>query len=250
MQLDEPCQFLEWDSDFFGFRIGRVKQARLDQSALERIEEWHTRHEIACLYFLADADDGDTVRLAEASGFHFVDIRVTLEKGSVMQANDSKASREGGSVQDSVRLVAPSDIPALRSIARTGHRDSRFYYDPNFPVARCDAMYETWIDKSCNGYADAVFVADLYGEAVGYISCHLAGEGKGNIGLLGVSAQARGKGLGQRLIVAALDWFAEQNVTEVTVVTQGRNSAAQRLYQRCGFLTLSVQLWYHRWFTS
>jgi hypothetical protein len=34
----------------------------------------------------------------------------------------------------------------------------------------------------------------------------------------------------------------------VNVVTQGRNSKAQRLYERCGFLTRSVQLWYHRWF--
>jgi len=32
------------------------------------------------------------------------------------------------------------------------------------------------------------------------------------------------------------------------VVTQGRNLAAQRLYQRNGFVTASLQLWYHRWF--
>ena len=28
----------------------------------------------------------------------------------------------------------------------------------------------------------------------------------------------------------------------------GRNLAAQRLYQRSGFVTASLQLWYHRWF--
>jgi ribosomal protein S18 acetylase RimI-like enzyme len=33
----------------------------------------------------------------------------------------------------------------------------------------------------------------------------------------------------------------------VSVVTQGRNVAAQRLYQRAGFVTASTQLWYHRW---
>jgi len=30
-------------------------------------------------------------------------------------------------------------------------------------------------------------------------------------------------------------------------VTQGSNIAAQRLYQRSGFLPKSVQLWYHFW---
>ena len=34
------------------------------------------------------------------------------------------------------------------------------------------------------------------------------------------------------------------------VVTQGRNIAGQRLYQRCGFLTRSVELWYHKWYPA
>jgi hypothetical protein len=31
------------------------------------------------------------------------------------------------------------------------------------------------------------------------------------------------------------------------VVTQARNVPAQRLYQKCGFITRSVELWFHRW---
>ena len=34
-----------------------------------------------------------------------------------------------------------------------------------------------------------------------------------------------------------------------SVVTQGRNVAAQRLYQSAGFRTAAVQLWHHCWFT-
>jgi hypothetical protein len=36
----------------------------------------------------------------------------------------------------------------------------------------------------------------------------------------------------------------------LTVATQARNIAAQRLYQRAGFLTSSVRVWYHRWFET
>lgn len=45
----------------------------------------------------------------------------------------------------------------------------------------------------------------------------------------------------------ALEWFAARDIQSVQVVTQGRTISAQRLYQNCGFMTHSVQLWYHKW---
>ena len=97
--------------------------------------------------------------------------------------------------------------------------------------------------------ADIVLVADQRGEPVGYITGKLHPEvEKGDIGLVSVSAQARGIGIGSQLIHAILTWFATQHIKQVVVVTQGRNIAAQRLYQRFGFQTQIVQLWYHRWF--
>jgi RimJ/RimL family protein N-acetyltransferase len=47
-----------------------------------------------------------------------------------------------------------------------------------------------------------------------------------------------------------MSWFAGQDIKTVHVVTQGRNTRAQRLYQRCGFVTRSMELWYHRWFDN
>jgi ribosomal protein S18 acetylase RimI-like enzyme len=137
----------------------------------------------------------------------------------------------------------------LREIAGVSHTDSRFYHDSGFPRQRCDELYRTWIEKSCNGYADIVLVAEVEDTAVGYISCHLLDGGGGQIGLVGVDAQMQGHGLGRALICSALTWFAGQGATRVTVVTQGRNLAAQRLYARSGFVPKSVQLWYHRWFS-
>jgi ribosomal protein S18 acetylase RimI-like enzyme len=66
--------------------------------------------------------------------------------------------------------------------------------------------------------------------------------------LVAVGARFQGRGLGSELVHAALHWFARQGVSHVSVVTQGRNSAAQALYQRCGFRTAATQWFYHRWF--
>jgi dTDP-4-amino-4,6-dideoxy-D-galactose acyltransferase len=244
MEAGSLCQYLDWDSDFFGFRIARITVNRLSQKAVERIMMWCDSSSIDCVYFLADADDEGTVRLAEDNQFRFVDIRVTLEKQ--LDGIPVVGDRD---IEGVMRLCRPDDLPALRAIARVSHRDSRFYYDPSFPASLCDALYETWIEKSCNGYADAVLVAEIEGRPIGYLSCHLLDQTEGQIGLFGVGADSQGQGLGQKLLNGSLCWFAEQGVRQVRVVTQGRNCKAQRLYQRCGFLTRSVQLWYHRWFS-
>ena len=87
-------------------------------------------------------------------------------------------------------------------------------------------------------------------QPVGYVSLHLLANGQGQIGLIGVGERARGKGVGKSLIYGSMDWLLAQNVEIERVATQGRNIAAQRLYQSCGFLTHSVQLWHHRWQTE
>lgn len=240
-----PCEFLPWDTDFFGFRVARVTGHRLNADQALDILRWCQEHQIECLYFLADAADQETTRVAENHGFRLVDIRVTLQcdlgsRVEVPHESSNKAIK--------VRPSRVDDIPALQEIARNSHRDSRFYADSRFPVRLCDALYETWIQKSCTGYADTVLVAEFNEQVLGYVSCHLLRDTpRGRIGLVGVTTPSRGQGVGSRLVNNALDWFRNCGVETVEVVTQGRNIAAQRLYQRCGFLTHEVQLWYHRW---
>ncbi len=239
------CEYLDWDSEFFGVRIARVFSRRLDAAAVRRILKWCDAASIACLYFLADAGDPATVQHAEANGFRLVDVRVTLDRRLGDASREEAARRDGV-----VRTARPADVPELRAIARVSHHDSRFYQDGGFPALRCDALYETWIERSCNGYADTVLVADFDGRPAGYVSCHRREVGLGQIGLFAVGPDFQGRGLGRALVTAALGWFAAQGLRDVLVVTQGRNAKAQRLYQRCGFLTKEVGLWYHRWFTT
>jgi ribosomal protein S18 acetylase RimI-like enzyme len=203
------------------------------------IKGWCEAENIECLYFLADSDDPETVRLAQTGGFDLVDVRVTLEKHV-----DSERPDQAG-----IRPSDSGDIPILKEIPRESFCASRFYFDPHFPRERCDALYETWIERSCLGDADVVLVAEDQGSAAGFITCH-RGRDSGEIGLAGVSSNAGGKGLGKLMVNAALEWFVNHQVYQISVVTQGRNIKAQRLYQRCGFITRQVQLWYHWWPTK
>jgi dTDP-4-amino-4,6-dideoxy-D-galactose acyltransferase len=235
-------QYLDWDSNFFGCRIARVIPHKLDPKTVTTTLRWCKDSQIDCLYFLADAEDDTTIRLAEKHKFHCVDIRITFERRLKDIGN------EGDDFTGNIRPSKAEDIIPLRDIARFSYRDTRFYSDTKFPTQLADALYETWIEKSCNGYADVVLVAEDDGKAVGYISCHRLDETQGQIGLVGVHSDWRGKRIGQVLVNQSLQWFAGRGMTHVSVVTQGRNIPAQRLYERCGFLSSTLQIWYHRWF--
>jgi dTDP-4-amino-4,6-dideoxy-D-galactose acyltransferase len=237
------CQYLDWDSNFFGYRIARVAANRLDGRSAKEILKWCAACKIDCLYFLADADDDTTVLLAERHKFHLVDIRTTFERRL-----DRTPPQLNKDCRVQVRVHAATDIPALREIARSSYHHTRFYYDRHFPPHLADSLYETWIEKSCSGYAETVLVADVEGEPVGYISCQLPEKSTGQIGLVGLSREWNGLGLAQMLVNESLRWFAARGVEHVRVVTQGRNCKAQRLYERSGFVTEALHLWYHRWF--
>ncbi|MBC8099715.1 MAG: GNAT family N-acetyltransferase, partial [Armatimonadetes bacterium] len=237
-----PCQFLPWDTDFFGVRIGRVIGNRLTPDRVRDIDAWSAAEHIACLYFLADRDDSTTTRLAENHGYRMVDLRLTLEHRLPSPPTPSDGKQKvppyavgrylgWGGGDTLIRPVRPDDIPALEAIARVSYTDSRFYFDPCFPRERCDALYARWIRQSSERSgtpqtdAEMVWVADLNGLPQGYISgaCHAT---MGSIGLVGVADSARGGGIGMALVQTALTWFADQGMSAVQVVTQGRNLGA------------------------
>jgi dTDP-4-amino-4,6-dideoxy-D-galactose acyltransferase len=234
------CEFLPWDSEFFGLRIARLQAKCLLQEHVGRVQDWCRLERIDCLYFLADCQDTATMALVPENGFFLADIRITLGGNPDLIA-ELPASQL-------IRRGRVEDLDRLAPIARSSHQDSRFYFDKRFPRQRCDELYATWLRKSFSGYADAVLVAEWNGVVAGYITCRITAPGRGEIGLLGVDARAQGVGLGPQLVRAALRWFKDRAVKQVLVVTQGRNVRAQRCYQRAGFLTDKIEIWFHRWF--
>ena len=63
-----------------------------------------------------------------------------------------------------------------------------------------------------------------------------------------VRADARRKGIGDKLLQSALAWAAHQELRLMTVVTQARNEGARRLYERCGFVSERAQNYFHKWY--
>lgn len=236
-----PGDVLAWDSEFFGVRIGRIRGARLSDERARQIEAWAASERIVCVYFLADAADAETRAAAERHGYSLTDIRVRLD---APVGAERTSSGEG-----TVRLAQPSDLPALKAIARASHTNTRFYADGRFDRSRCAALYEHWIARSLSGeLADAVWVADADGTPVGYLTIQAMAADSARIGLVAVDSERRSRGLGSALMAAAHEWCLARGITRLDVIAQGTNDAALRFYGRAGFVVRDVGLWYHRWF--
>jgi len=240
--MDSPlCQLLPWDTSFFGLNIARLRPCRLTRESLAAALDWCRSQQVRCLYFLADFDDRETLGLAESAGFGLVDMRLTF-------ARDVPAAGGATGPDAGIRLFQDADAAPLKVIAGRSHRDSRFFFDGHFPEDRSVALFETWIERSCGGWAQAVLVAEADGVAAGYCTCHIDDRGLGSIGLIAIAEHAQGRGLGAGLVRASLSFFRQRGAARAKVVTQARNIPAQRLYQKMGFVTESAQLWYHKWF--
>jgi dTDP-4-amino-4,6-dideoxy-D-galactose acyltransferase len=221
----QTIEVLPWDSEFFGFRVGRLHGESLTPALIAEAKQWCRANDVSCLYYLGPAEPVDN-----PGGFRFVDERVTCRWGARPVAATSPA----------VRYFESSDLDSLERIARYSHRESRFYHDPGFDRARCDDLYATWIRNSCQGQADAVFVATDQGRPAGYLTCT-----ENSIGLVAVAEEARGRGLGRQLITAAQRYFYASGAAYAEVITQRRNQAALDLYLHCGFQVVNTHHWYH-----
>jgi len=254
----EPCELLPWDTEFFKCRIAKVYGDTLDQQRASQIESWSRSSGIECLYFLSRSGDPLTIRTAEAHGFGLMDIRLTLEN---TLEEPQRIGAPTSPAKYLIRAFAQRDLERVQAIARVVHNNTRFFNDPHFARQRVEDFYAFWIAQECGGGAQQVLVAGGgKKERVGYISCYIK-RNTAAVRLLRFDGhqlrernwkvrhhEARGNGVGVNLILAAKEWFLGQGIGRVAVVTQGSNRPAQRVYQRCGFLTQEVQLWYHKWY--
>ena len=199
MDNTKHVTYLAWESQFFGFNIGRLSSLELDPGRWAAAEKESQDLRPSCLYYLADPAAPAAIQTAEKVGFQFMDARLTLR---FSQLNKASAITQIELPNHRLRTAQTSDRPELKAIARTSHHNTRFYADPNFRLEDCNRLYEVWIESSPAGYAQKVFVAEnkKSGTVEAYITCHLNDQ-KGEIGLIAVHASARGQQIGYSLVL-------------------------------------------------
>jgi GNAT superfamily N-acetyltransferase len=236
-------EVLDWDTKFFGTRIARVVREPRSLRSFTKILQEARSAGIECVYLELGVESLGEAALATAHGLQLVDVRILLDR-------DLKAVNPTTAAAPGIDIGPPHDaeLSRLGPIAERCSRVSRYYADPRFR-RHAARLYRRWIVEACHGWADAVLVARRHGEPVGFITCKRDAVSPecGRIDLVCVDPQHAGQGVGALMVGASVEWFGRQALRRVRVVTQGRNIAALRLYERMAFRVERVSLFYHGW---
>jgi dTDP-4-amino-4,6-dideoxy-D-galactose acyltransferase len=230
-------EHLDWDSSFFGFRIGRVSSHVVASEDVSRAARAADAGGFRCTYFLVPASDHALLGAAQEHGFVVRDVRVELECAPHGHAISGNGLRRAGI----------DDLPALRPIAQSRFRGTRFFADPGFPAGRSSQLYVEWLTRALRESAPDLTVL-MTSDASGFVVCELTpAASTGTIVLIAVDSDFARRGIGKSLVAGAGALFGEASLTRATVVTQGHNVAALRLYGSQGYRVTRVDYWLHRW---
>jgi len=232
---------MKWDSDFFGFPIAYLSCRYLTDNIIRQADKFIENNRIRLIEYLCNCHDDNSVKIVERNNFHFTDIRISFRLALSKPYEVAPCTFGFG-------LAKEKHINDLKLLTTGMYKDSRYFYDGRFDIGKINEFYASWIEKAVIGSFDhecyCLFDA---GKPIGFCSVRYESTQKVSIGLFGIDKAYSGKGMGKILLQKVANCMIEKGIQEITVVTQGRNYHAQRLYQSAGFRTLTTQLWYHKW---
>ncbi|WNY89433.1 dTDP-4-amino-4,6-dideoxy-D-galactose acyltransferase [Leclercia adecarboxylata] len=223
-QLHGALQPLEWESEFFALPTALVRLS--DDAPLltaSGLDAWQR------LQAKIPATRADWLDALQAQGFRLVEGEVDL---AITVTQHACPGAEPATEQD---------IPALRQLAAQAFAQSRFrapWYAPD----DSGRFYAQWIENAVKGTFDhlcLVFRAPD-GAIQGFVSLRKLSDNEARIGLLA------GRGMGEKLMQAALHWAQQQQISTLRVATQMGNTAALKRYIASGGNIETTAYWLYR----
>lgn len=222
--LNGVLESLEWESAFFA-RPSAIVRLRDNAPALQDADfsAWQR------VQAKIPADRADLLDALQQHGFRLVEGEVDLSVTVALHASPG------------AEIATEQDIPTLRKMAALAFAQSRFrapWYAPDDN----GRFYAQWIENAVKGTFDhvcLVFRTDG-GQIQGFVSLRRLTEHEARIGLLA------GRGMGEKLMQAALHWAEQQQVSTLRVATQMGNTAALKRYIASGASIDATAYWLYR----
>lgn len=225
---------LQWDSDFFGLRIGRVEISSEEEGdfLVSQIAEVKKEYDLVYVF----ASHGCELYTANA---RLVDKKVVY---SLTDATRSELCKD-------VVLwdVDKGVTDELLHLTLVSGEYSRFKLDDGFPQGSYERLYSRWIEQSVNHkMASDVFCYMIDKAPIGLVTLNIK-NGIGSIGLVAIHEDYQHRGIGSAMMSHVIRYSVEKQVDKLNVATQLDNIPACRLYKKNGFEVNSVTDIWHWW---
>ncbi|MCP1381201.1 GNAT family N-acetyltransferase [Runella salmonicolor] len=232
---------LEWDSLFFGRRIGKI--ALNNDQDLEGLDQTLSRaqlHDYRLIYVFAYPSIVLPISFFKKFDSQLVDTKVVYTQ----RLSDVLSSESFATIHSFNSADTPSE---LYNLAFESGQHSRYRVDPFFSEQDFQRLYREWIDNSILGIiADKVFLYKLDEKVLGMVTLKMVGD-KGTIGLMAVEDAYRGQGIGKTLMNYIKKLLVSKEIKQLEVATQKANRAACLFYEKNGFTVASETDIYHVW---
>jgi len=129
-----------------------------------------------------------------------------------------------------IRRMTRADVPQVHAL------ETATFADP--------WSYQSIVDEMEKNVCARYLVAEVNGRVIAYAGAWMVFE-EGHITNIAVEQDARGRGLGERITRELMQYAANLGVQYMTLEVRKSNLAAQRMYQRLGFVELGVRKRYY-----
>lgn len=225
------AKLLEWDSGFLGLTVGEV------DFSITQIDE--DLDSIAAGYDLLYVFNTDRI-------FNSSLYACSYEEFKIVYSKQIKSKNKFCPKIFNIRDCA-FDVGQLYNLAFISGEYSRFRLDHNFKKDVFFDLYRKWIDNSLNqAFADIFFIYVDNGEIAGCVTGKINSSAL-QIGILAVSPQFQGKGVGKSLIYTIENYALENKITDIKIPTQLHNKKACLFYEKIDYAIDSITNIKHYW---
>ena len=228
-------KILEWDSNFFKFKVARMNPSENLEDELSHMKE----ENIKLAYFSSTNNDSKFIKRINDLGGELIVKKANLKLTKIpLTENEDKNIF---SYSHNILTKNLLDLTYQAGIL------SRYKLDPKFKKDDWKKMYKIWIERSLNGeIADEVLVYKENNKELGFITLKKDG-GNGEIGLLAVDSNHREKHIATKLMNALFAKAIQMGLRSISVATQEENVPAMKFYAKLGFKIEEIENIFHFW---
>lgn len=218
-------EYLEWDTNFFGKKIGRLVCTDVD------INPDHIDYDDYDLIYLFSH-----TKLPKKWDTNWVDLKIKSElkyraHPQVMDPNI-------------VEITSPVFSDALSHLVSINGQHSRFYVDQKLK-SKYEELYQKWGEKCFNFETNRTWFYVHENKLIGFITIDISSRNQ--VELCSVDSNYRRLGIARKLWLHAFNEIAKDGEQTFHINFQGENKKARNLYESLGFKAYESWYIYHLW---